>query len=48
MVTRYDPSGIHAAMGRDYAPLTGMFERVILQTWKQHATSTGQRTNGRP
>ena len=40
--------GIHAALGRDYAPLTGMFERVILQTWKQHAASNSRRTNGRP
>lgn len=32
--------GIHAALGRDYAPLTGMFERVISQTWKQNAASS--------
>ncbi len=31
--------GIHAALGRDYTPLTAMFERVISQTWKRHAAS---------
>ena len=31
---------IHAALGRDYAPLTRMFERVISQTWRRHAASS--------
>lgn len=34
--------GIHAALGRDYAPLTAMFERVISQTWTQHAASSAR------
>ena len=34
--------GIHAAMGRDYAPLANMFEAVISQTWKRHAASSAQ------
>jgi len=33
-------ASIHAAMARDYAPLTAIFERVIAQTWKQHAASS--------
>jgi cell filamentation protein len=33
-------AGIHAAMARDYAPLTAIFEKVIAQTWKQHAASS--------
>lgn len=28
--------------GRDYAPLTAMFERVISQTWTQHAASSAR------
>jgi len=35
-------AGIHAAMARDYAPLTALFERVISQTWKQHAASSAR------
>ena len=27
-------AGIHAAMGRDYRKLIGLFERVIARTWK--------------
>ena len=34
--------GIHAAMGRNYDPLTEMFERVISQTLAQHAASSAQ------
>ena len=32
--------GIQAALGWNYAPLTSMFERVISQTWTQHAASS--------
>lgn len=35
-------SGIHAAMARNYAPLTTLFETVISQTWKQYEASNGQ------
>lgn len=35
-------AGIHAAMARNYAPLTAIFERVISQTWKQYAASNAQ------
>lgn len=31
---------IHAALARDYAPLTKIFEKVIAQTWKLYAAST--------
>lgn len=34
--------GIHAALGRDYAPLAAMFESVISQTWIQHAASSAR------
>ena len=34
--------GIHAALGRNYAPLTAMFERVISQTWTQHVASNAR------
>ena len=34
--------GIHAALGRNYVPLTAMFERVISQTWTQHAASSAR------
>ena len=33
-------AGIHAALSRDYVPLTRMFERVISQTWKRRAASS--------
>lgn len=32
-------ASIHAAMARDYAPLTRVFEKVIVRTWKLHAAS---------
>ena len=32
---------IHAAMARNYAPLSAIFEAVISQTWKQHVASSG-------
>jgi cell filamentation protein len=35
-------ASIHAAMARDYAPLSALFERVISQTWKRHAASSEQ------
>lgn len=35
-------AGIHAALGRNYVPLTAMFERVISQTWTQHAASSAR------
>ena len=31
--------GIHAATGRDYRPLTAIFERIIWLTWKRAASS---------
>ena len=34
--------GIHAAVGRNYAPLTVLFENVISQTWKPHAVSNNR------
>lgn len=40
--------GIHAAVGRDYAPLTTLFESVISQTWKRHAASSAPQGSGRP
>jgi cell filamentation protein len=33
-------AGIHAALVRDYAPLTALFERIIARTWKQYAASS--------
>jgi cell filamentation protein len=33
-------ASIHAAMARDYAQLSALFERVISQTWKRHAASS--------
>jgi hypothetical protein len=30
---------IHAALARDYVPLTRIFEKVIVRTWKLHAAS---------
>lgn len=33
-------ASIHAALARDYAPLTRVFEKVIARTWKQHAASS--------
>ena len=33
-------ASIHAALARNYVPLTAMFERVIALTWKQHAASS--------
>jgi cell filamentation protein len=35
-------AGIHAAVGRNYTPLTILFENVISQTWKQHAASNNR------
>ena len=32
--------GIQSALGWNYEPLTSMFERVISQTWTQHAASS--------
>jgi cell filamentation protein len=32
-------AGIHAAIGRNYAPLTAMFERVIAQSRRRAASS---------
>jgi cell filamentation protein len=37
--TRYI-AGIHAALGRDYAPLAEIFLRVIARTWKRAASSS--------
>jgi cell filamentation protein len=32
-------ASIHAALARDYVPLTRIFEKVIVRTWKLRAAS---------